>query len=408
MKRFKKLVIVSALLAWGTFSLQAVEPPQAVRLMTAPNAAGVYWHAFAALPSLNDEEKKILKSAMPTDAAPLSAELAAIVARYGRAMQELHRARTVVPCDWQLDMAAGPELIVPHLDKAIELSRVALLRARGRFAAGESDAALSDVLAVLKLARDCGSSPLVISLFVDEALEKSAGDVLSMHLDRLNTQQTDQLTAALRELPLTSDLATTILQDQRMSCDWLEREIIKEVARLNDQKAAGQALYTITAQLGFVGGPSPTEDQVAEEKRKADLLKSLSFADIQESLQQLRSSFAELHKIAELPISERAERIKALSKPWTAVNKIESHEDAIRYISKVMMPFDWNNVFIREERLHVRRQLLEQALRVHVDGADAVQKIYGKKVEYRKTASGFELRCPVGDTSEVITVGGGK
>jgi hypothetical protein len=116
--------------------------------MAAPNAAGIYWHAFAAFPSLDDEEKKLLKTAMPTDMAPLSNELAPIVARNGRAMHELHRARTVVPCDWQLDMAAGPELILPHVDKAIELSRVALLRARGRFAAGETDAALSDMLAV--------------------------------------------------------------------------------------------------------------------------------------------------------------------------------------------------------------------------------------------------------------------
>ena len=408
MKRFKNLLMLSALLAWGTCSLQAVEPPQAVAAMAAPNAAGIYWHAFAAFPSLNDEEKKLLKMAIPTDTARLSDELVPIVARYGRAMHELHRARTVVPCDWQLDMAAGPELILPHVDKAIELSRVALLRARGRFAAGETDAALSDVLAVFKLARDCGSSPLVISMFVDAAMEKSAADVLATYLTRLNTEQINQLTAALRELPPSNNLATTLLQDQRMSCDWLESEIIKEVSRLNDPKAAGQALLTITAPLGFTGGPQPTEDEAAEEKRKANLLKSLSFAEIQESLQQLRSRFAELHKIAELPFIERAERVKSLVKPLASANKMETREDAMRYISKVMMPFDWNDVFTREEQLHVRRQLLEQALRVQLQGADALQDIYGKKIVHRKTANGFELSCIVGDKPEVLTVGRSK
>jgi hypothetical protein len=405
MKRVTNLLMLSALLACGTCSLQADEPPQAVRAMATPNAAGIYWHAFAAFPRLSDEEKQLLKTAMPTDLAPLSDELAPIVARYGRAIHELLRARTVVPCDWQLDMAAGAGLILPHVDKALELSRVALLRARGRFAAGEIDAALSDLLAVFKLARDCGSSPLVVSMFVDAAMEKSAADLLAAHLTRLSTDQVRQLTTALRELPASNDLASTILQDQRMSCDWLEREVIKEVARLNEPKAAGQALWTIISPLNFTGGPPPTDEEAAEEKRKADLLKSLSVADIQESIQQLRSTFAELRKIAELPFTERGERVKSLSKPWAAASKMETREDAMRYISSVVMPFDWNEVFTREEQMHVRRQLLEQALHVQVDGADAVQEIHGKKVEYRKTASGFELSCRVGDKPEVLNVG---
>jgi hypothetical protein len=109
-------------------------------------------------------------------------------------LHELHRARAVVPCDWQLDMAAGAGLILPHVDKAVELSRVALLRARQRFASGETDAALSDVLAVFKLARDCGSSPLVISMYVDSAIEESATDVLKspVTFESLFVQATDR------------------------------------------------------------------------------------------------------------------------------------------------------------------------------------------------------------------------
>ena len=408
MKRITNLFLISTLLAWGTCSLRADESQQAILAAAAPNAAGIYWHAFAAFPSLNDDEKKLLRAAIPTEMAPLSEELSPIVARYGRALHELHRARAVVPCDWQLDMAAGAGLILPLVDKALELSRVALLRARQRFASGETDAALSDVLAVFKLARDCGSSPLVISMYVDSAIEESATDVLASHLTRLNMDQIRQLTAALNELPPSNDFATTILQDQRMSCDWLEGEINKEVARLNDPKAAGQAFLTITEPLIFTGGPSPTDEEAAKDKRKADLLKSLSFADIQESIQQQRSSYAELHKIAGLPFAERANRIKSLVKSPASASKMETREDAMRYVSTVLMPFDWNDVFTREEQMHVRHQLLEHALRVQLQGADALQEIHGKKVAYRKTANGFELSCPVGDKPEVLTVGSSK
>ncbi len=408
MKRIKNLLNLSALLALGTYSLQADELPQAVRRVAAPNAAGIYWHAFAAFPSLDDEQKKLLKATSPTVTAPLSDELVLIVARYERALHELHRAHAVTPCDWQLDMTAGPGLILPHVDKTLELSRVALLRARQRFALGETDAALSDVLAVFKLACDCGASPIVVSMFVDSAIVKSASEVLAAHMTHLKNEQIHQLAAALGELPSTSDLASTIQEDEHMICDWLEREINTEAAKLNDPQAGGKLLMAIMSPLLFRGGPSPSDDEAAEDKRKAELLTSLSVADVRESLKRLRSDYAELHRIAGLPFAERAERVKSIVEPVSAASKMKTRDDAMLYFSAVLMPFDWNHVFAREEQMHVRRQLLEQALRVQLQGTDAVREIHGKKVEYRKTAAGFELSCLVGDKPEVLTFSSNK
>lgn len=406
MRRIEILLVLGALIAWGTCALRAEDSPQAVRAAAAPNAAGVYWHAFAAFPSLGDEEKKLLKAAVPADTVPLSDELAPLVARYERALHELHRARAISPCDWQLDTLAGPGLVMIHLDKALNLSHVALLRARHRFAAGETDAALSDVLAVFKLARDCGASPIVISMFVDAAIEKSASEVLAEHIPRLKKEQIHSFMAALRELPFTSDLASTIQAEERMTCEWLERRVNTEAAKLNDPQAGGKIILSITSPLLFVGGPGPSDEEAAEDKRKAELLKTLSVADVRESLKRLRSDYAELRQIAELPFAERAKRVKTLVEPWSAARKMKTRDDALLYLSVVLMPFDWNEVFAREEQLYVRRQLLEQALRVQQDGADAVHDIHGKKVDYRKTATGFELRCPVGDKPETLMVGG--
>ncbi len=408
MKRTGNLLVLGALLAWGICSLQADDRPKAVRAVAAPNAAGIYWHAFAAIPRLDDEEKKLLKAATPTLTAPLPDELRPLVARYGRALHELHRARAVVTCDWQLDATAGPGLILPHVDKALDLSHVALLRARQRFAAGETDAALSDVLAVFKLARDCGASPIVVSMFVDSAIEKSASEVLAVHMSQLKKEQLHQLMAALHELPSTSDLASTIQEEERLVCDWLEREINTEFARLNDPQAGGKVVLAIISPLFYVGGPGPSDEEAAEEKRKAELLKSLSMADVRESLKRLRSDYAELQRIAGLPFAERAERVKSLVAPVSTASKMTTRDDALRYLSVVMNHFDWNMVFAREEQLHARRQLLLQALRVQSEGADAVQEIHGKKVEYLQTATGFELRCLVGNEPEVLKVGSNK
>ena len=153
------------------------------------------------MPTLEGEQKTKYEAAIKTTTEPITDELRPIVARFDTALRELHRAGGVAACDWNLDYDAGPELLLPHLQKARDLSRVALLRARLRFAAGATDEALGDVLAVLKMARDCGGSPVLISLLVDIAMENMATEVLAANLPKLTPQQLDGLAAAGRRSP---------------------------------------------------------------------------------------------------------------------------------------------------------------------------------------------------------------
>lgn len=302
MNRLRYLLVLGVLFAWAV-SAQADEP-KVGRATVAPNAAGIYWQAFSAMPNLKDEQKKTLDAATASPTAPLNDDLKPIVAQFRVALHELHRARAVAPCDWQLDTEAGPEMLLPHLQKARDLGRVALLRARQRFAAGEIDAAVTDVLAVLKMARDCGSSPILISFLVDAAIEKSAIEVLAAHLPLLKKEQLDQLAVSLRELPPTSDVASSIRAEDRLFGDWLDRRVNAEAAKLNDPQAGGKLLAAIGEPLGLESDLNPKPDDV-EGKRKAELLKSLTVAEVRASLQRLRSDYADLGKIAALPFDER-------------------------------------------------------------------------------------------------------
>jgi hypothetical protein len=54
--------------------------------------------------------------------------------------------------------------------------------------------------------------------------------------------------------------------------------------------------------------------------------------------------------------------------------------------------------------MDVRRQLFEQAIHIQRDGVD-VKPINGRKVEYKKTDTGFELKCPSNGDTIVIKVG---
>lgn len=398
----KSSLLVLWVVLTSALTVCAEEPNQPSKVAI-PNAAGIYWQAFSAMPDLNEQSRKTLEAATASTSAPLTDDLKPIVAQYRVALHELHRARAVKPCDWQLDTDAGPELRLPHLQKGRDLSRIALLRARQRFAAGEVDAAVSDVVAVLKMGRDCGSSEILISFLVTAAIEKSANDVLAMHLPLLNKEQLTQLETTLKELPAACHVSSTIRAEERLFGAWLERKIDEEVTKLNDPQAGGQLLMAIAVAAGLESDFRPDSND-KDGQRKAEFLKSLTVAEVRESLAQMHADYAEVVRISALSFDLRHSQIAALDESLTAAGKVMNRDDAKRYLSVSFMP-TVRNVLLREEQYLVRRQLLEQAIRVQRDGADSLQPIFERKVDYQKTKAGFELRCRCGNESATITVG---
>lgn len=171
------------------------------------NAAVIYWQAFAAFPMLQEDQQVAYEAAIQSVTEPVGDELMPIMAEFDHALRELHRARGVTSCDWNLNYADGLGLRLPHLAEARALAGGALLRARLRFAAAATDEAVLDVVAVLKLGCDCGSSPLMISRLVNFAIENLATEVLAVNLVSLSPQQLDNLAIALKTLPATPSVA---------------------------------------------------------------------------------------------------------------------------------------------------------------------------------------------------------
>ena len=125
MRRRSRLFFAGWLLtqAVSVTALRAADPP-AGAAGASPNAAVIYWQAFAAMPTLEGEQKTKYEAAIKTTTEPITDELRPIVARFDTALRELNRARGVAACDWNLDYEAGPELLLPHLQKARDLSRM--------------------------------------------------------------------------------------------------------------------------------------------------------------------------------------------------------------------------------------------------------------------------------------------
>jgi len=234
-----------------------------------------------------------------------------VVGRCGVSLHELQRARAIGPCGWELDAGAGPGLLMTHLQKARDLSRVAVLRSRLRFDAGEVCGALADLLAVFKLGRDCAVSPWVVATLVDAAIEERAGELLALQLPGLSQAQVEDVTGELRRLPAGWSAAEVPGAEGENVSDWLDRWIASESARPGAAATGGALLQAFAGDFGEGLG---SESDAAELKGDRDaMLKSLTIAELQGAVIQLWKDQQELVSLLKLPLAERAQPLQRLS-----------------------------------------------------------------------------------------------
>ena len=296
---------------------------------------------------------------------------------------------------------------MPHLQKARELSRAALLRARLRFAAGTTDEAAADVVAVLKMARDCGGSPILISLLVDIAIENLATEVLAANLPKLTPPQLDNLAAALKTLPTTPFLADCLRLEGRLFGDWIERFFDAEAAQVDDPKAGGQVLAALLHRMQGGGSQTNADDAEAAQQRK--LLESATVADVRESLRLLRADYAELTTIAALGPAERRARWTEFEAKLAAGRKSTSAKRPCEPSPTSVCPPSprWPTAKTSSRCVGISWRFAIQVQRHGPDAVKAATVPGHGPVEHRPTAAGFELRCPPAavDKPEVLQVG---
>lgn len=289
---------------------------------------------------------------------------------------------------------------MPHLDKARTLSKAALLRGRLEFAAGKTDEAIADVMAVLKLARDCGSSPVLVSLLVDAAIEKSATEVLAANLGLTSPEQLDQLVKAIDALPATPSPAECIRHEGKMFGDWIARVIDAEAAKVTDPKAGGKVLEALF-QVVDAGAAAN-----ANEGERRNVFDPLSVADVRESLRLARADYERAATIADMPVAGRRSRWAEYEAGISNAGPAGSREQAMRALSGYLLPAV-ARFCEKIDEANVRRQLLLQAIKAKRQGPDAIRgstiSDHGP-IEYRVTDNGFEVSCRSGSTDKPVAL----
>ncbi len=344
------------------------------------NAAMKYWQAFAQLPQIDQEQDKLLKE---WSTVPFDEKAGKLLDASKVSLLYLHRGAKLPRCDWSLDFEDGPTLLMPHLEKARTLARLACLRARYEFEHGNHRAALEDVIATLILGRHAGSDPVLICILVQIAIEQQAIEAVVRSLPHLDSDTIGVLAVRLETLPTGRSVKEALLSIER---DQFHGWFIKKLATVGeDQK---EALHEVIVQM------------TADEKQAQAFLQAAGTTSPQKLirlLKELSPSYDEMGRLLALPWDQFQAQWAVFAQKARATNPLAG----------LLFPA-LDKVAAREQWARARMALFRAALAVAQGGPDKLRAVpdpFGSGLfEYRALPQGFELKSKLLFENQPVTL----
>jgi hypothetical protein len=357
------------------------------------NAAVNYWQAFGLMPEWTEQERQ-LRQAIPDE---LSRELPQgvkeLTERSSVALKALELANRVEKCDWQLDYAQGPMLPLPHSQKARELARQSVLRARYRFSQGDNVGGISDALSTIRLARAIGTEQILISVLVEAAIERSAIELLAAYLPNFNEAERKQLTEGWNSLKPVPTLANSLQLEKNLFGGWLAAEMERATAGKAPEESARDFMQSLVTLLGVETG--------AENDPQREALSHATIAMVRSGVDRYLADCDELIRIAGLGFAERKQKFREFEQELEKIK--DSKEFSGRHFSRMFLPAV-DRVADAEEGWSLRRKLLEVTLKGSGTGEAgilAAAKELGVDVRYIPSVGGFHLESPLSQEGKV-------
>jgi hypothetical protein len=354
------------------------------------NAAMKYWQAFALLPTLDEDQAKLLQNWKEVPIYDGSAALKLIDAsRMSRVY--LHRGAKVQRCDWSLDDEDGPGLFMSHCPRSLNLARLALLHGRHEFEQGHWNEGWDDVTDVLKLGRHVGVDPPLVVRWVGCRIETSAIEAAAPYLPELKPILPEAASAVLDALPAGPTLQQMILEEKRTGLMWT----IQELKKAEQQKEGSwQVVWRNLVDPPWL------------ESRDRDVALVQSVKTYEQAIKRLEDL---------LPFYDELARVIAL--PWKEFDA-QYPELVKKAKARDLWGFDRLNepdgIIAGVRRHEAQMALFRAALMVVKGGPDKLKDIkdpFGDgPFEFRALDKGFELKSKLLYKGQpvMLTVGRGK
>jgi hypothetical protein len=335
------------------------------------NAALKYWRAFATMQKFTPEEEKLLADVLTV---PLDNRAREIVNKAEYPLRLMHDGAALPQCEWGIDWKEeGVEGLLPQLTAARALTSIACLRARLRFAQGQSAEAIDDAVAALVLGRHVSLDGSLIGVLVGYTIEGKVNETLAVFLPKLDARRLGDLKRCLDAAPAGNRPAVAIRQCEENTVDWL----IRRVKEAKDKES-------LVALVSFMGLSEAKPGDVNARARAFVEDCGGSAEGIARFAEEMRPSYAVMARILDLPPEQFEKEFK-----------LESIKRATNPVFKVFFPA---MVKVREAqaRAEVRKSLFAAALAIVRDGQYALRAnpdpLSGAPFEYTAFDGGFELR----------------
>jgi hypothetical protein len=240
-----KLTCLSLLVVAGALA-GANGQPSATNI----NPALLYYQAFLAAPDLEPADREYLLMTNDWRGQKLSKRFGDLIAKYDGQFGLVRLAtRATVPCDWGIDLSAGPATLLPHLARAKAVAIAARVRTLWDLQQGRPADACDDLVASLVLGRNLSRDGTLISGLVQMAIEAIVCSPVAENFGRFSPETLQRLVEGFDAAPARGTVAFVIPAEKSFSHDWTLRKI-QELQQQNPGNDA-EVMAGIRQFLGF-------------------------------------------------------------------------------------------------------------------------------------------------------------
>jgi hypothetical protein len=240
-KFMKTTVLIFGLLIGGA-ALAAPAAPAAVT-----NPALIYWQALMEVPDISAEEQVLLDNFRD---APLDKRYESLVHRYDAALRLVSKAAKMTnsPCEWGIDMADGPDTLLPHLYRAKAVTRGAQMRARFFLNQKNEQQVISDLAGSFVLGRHLATDGILISALVQIAIESIVVQTVAENFFRFSDTGLESIVATFDAAPARGTIARSLSYGERTLVAWFARKIVAIREKHSTEAAALAEIRELLAE----------------------------------------------------------------------------------------------------------------------------------------------------------------
>ena len=258
MKTFNRLLIYLLLLAAsvaGTHTATASEP-----FRTDINPALRYYLSYLLAPDLPQSDRDYLFT-NDWRGQKLPDRFVKLISTYNNQFTLVRQAvQSTVPCDWGIDLSAGPATLLPHLARNKAVAQAARLRALWHLQNGRPGDACDDLIGAFVLARNAGRDGTLIAVLVQIAMENILCSAVAENFYLFGPEQLRHLDEGMAAAPARVLMASCIPTEKTYFHDWL----VRKITDLRNENSGDEAKTIAALREFFAGmgdGDQPNSDR---------------------------------------------------------------------------------------------------------------------------------------------------